>query len=274
MLVEQQVSRWPCFSCAMSPDFECSSVAYLYLDLQKLVCQLEDIHERKNEVTQRQTVCINKDDLSGCLKIIHSLFDILSRLAGEFFQRFHNVSQHGLLTYFLSVGEYKCGEPVETPRMELRTAQRMLKSSFVFANQPTGQVERLWDSVVILIMEFGRKHFEIVAYNAEGEEPLSWDDVQELESLRPYIPGSCRLRLLFLSLLYFLYNLLWLSLIIAVVGGACYLIYRMKQSHQRQVNKRELRVREIVQQIACTSRNYSSGCVFDFGLPFYGVFIL
>ncbi len=75
--------------------------------------------------------------------------------------------------------------------------------------------------------------------------------MHQLESLRPYIPGSCRMRLMFFSFLHFLVNLFWLLLFLAGVGGACYVIYRVKQSHQRQANQKELRVREIVQQVTC-----------------------
>lgn len=73
----------------------------------------------------------------------------------------------------------------------------------------------------------------------------------ELESLRPYIPGSCRLRLFSYSVLHFLSNLLWLLVILSAVGAFCYVIYRIKQSQQNRTKKRAMRVREIVREVSC-----------------------
>lgn len=75
--------------------------------------------------------------------------------------------------------------------------------------------------------------------------------MRDLESLRPYIPGICRLRLLIYSILHFLNNLLWLVLILAAVGGFCYIVYRIKQARQSRTKQRAMRVREVVREVSC-----------------------
>uniref|UniRef100_A0A5K3ETE2 LEM domain-containing protein n=1 Tax=Mesocestoides corti TaxID=53468 RepID=A0A5K3ETE2_MESCO len=199
-------------------------------DFQKVICHPNEPYDREAVAIPEKSACINGRDLPLVLKIVHPLFEILSRFAGE----------------------YRCGESVESSKMEVGTAKRLVKG--YFGSSPVShisenQVDDLWRSVLILITEVGRKHLEIAAYDGDGLHPVYWQDVQELESLRPYIPGSCRLRLLFFSLLHFLNNLFWLLLILSVVGGVCYVVYRVKLSHQSRTSKREMRVREIVYQV-------------------------
>ncbi|KAH9287252.1 Inner nuclear membrane protein Man1 [Echinococcus granulosus] len=201
-------------------------------DLQKVVCLPEEHSERRMVAVLSRPSCINSQDLPPVLRIVHSLFEILSRFAGEHF----------------------CGESVESSRMEVETAKRLVES--YFANHPAAsvtvdQVDALWSSVLIIIIEVGQKHLQIAAYDANGQPPPDWRDVVELESLRPYIPGGCRLRLLTNSVLHFLSNLLWLLFILSAVGGFCYVIYRIKQSQQNRTKKRTMRIREIVREVSC-----------------------
>lgn len=80
----------------------------------------------------------------------------------------------------------------------------------------------------------------------------SCHEVRELESLRPYIVGKCRLRLLFYSVLHFLQKLLWLIVILVAVGGFCYLVYRAKQSQLNRAKRRAIRIQDIVREVSCT----------------------
>ncbi|VDD81006.1 unnamed protein product [Mesocestoides corti] len=222
----------------MGPNFD---------NFQKVICHPNEPYDREAVAIPEKSACINGRDLPLVLKIVHPLFEILSRFAGE----------------------YRCGESVESSKMEVGTAKRLVKG--YFGSSPVShisenQVDDLWRSVLILITEVGRKHLEIAAYDGDGLHPVYWQDVQELESLRPYIPGSCRLRLLFFSLLHFLNNLFWLLLILSVVGGVCYVVYRVKLSHQSRTSKREMRVREIVYQ-PLFSPKYAS-CLHPTDLPF------
>ncbi|KAL5112163.1 Inner nuclear membrane protein Man1 [Taenia crassiceps] len=201
-------------------------------DLQKVVCLPDERSVHGTSAVLPRPSCVSSQDIPLVLRIVHSLFEILSRFSGE------NI----------------CGYSVESSRMEVGIARHLVES--YFANHPTAsvsvhQVGALWSSVLIIITEVGQKHLQIAAYDADGQPTLNWRDVVELESLRPYIPGSCRLRLFAHSVLNFLSNLLWLLIILSAVGGFCYLIYRIKQSHQNRTKKRAMRVREIVREVSC-----------------------
>ncbi|VUZ46792.1 unnamed protein product [Hymenolepis diminuta] len=198
-------------------------------DIQKIVCHPEE-NSLGTEVSEYQ--CVSSQNLPTVLKIAHTLFDILSRFAGE----------------------HICGDSVESARMEVETAKRLVKnvvSSLSSGSVLVPQVDSLWDNVLILITAVGRKHLDVVAYDIDGQTPLSFHDVNELESLRPYIPGKCRIRLLFASILHFLQNLLWLIIILTAVGVFCYVVYRAKQSQLNRAKCRTKRVQEIVREVSC-----------------------
>ncbi|KAM3176397.1 hypothetical protein ACTXT7_006607 [Hymenolepis weldensis] len=200
-------------------------------EIQKIVCHSGDVgdYSVSTEVSGHQ--CISSQDLPTVLKIAHTLFDILSRFAGE----------------------HICGDSVESARMEVGTARRLVKnvvSSLSSGSVSVHQVDSLWDNVLILITVVGRKHLDVVAYDMDGQTPLNFHDVNELESLRPYIPGKCRIRLLFASVLHFLRNLLWLIIILTAVGGFCYVVYRAKQSQLNRAKCRTKRVQEIVREVS------------------------
>ncbi|VDM32885.1 unnamed protein product [Hydatigera taeniaeformis] len=201
-------------------------------DFQKVICLPEGHHKPVTTAVSSRQTCVSSQELPVILRIIHSLFEILSRFAGEYF----------------------CGDSVESSRMEVETAKRLVES--YFADHPAtsvsvNQVDDLWSKVLIMIAEVGQKHLQIAAYDSDGHPSVNCHDVVELESLRPYIPGSCRLRLFAHSVLHFLNNLLWVLVILSAVGGFCYVIYRIKQSQQNRSKKRAMRVREIVREVSC-----------------------
>ncbi|KAL5963223.1 Inner nuclear membrane protein Man1 [Taenia solium] len=201
-------------------------------DLQKVICSPEERSEQRTSAVLSRPTCVSSQDLPLVLRIVHSLFEILSRFAGEHF----------------------CGDSVESSRMEVGIANHLVESYFAnhpIASVPAHQVGALWSNVLIIITEVGQKHLQIAAYDADGQPALNWGDVVELESLRPYIPGSCRLRLFAYSVFHFLRNLLWLLVILSAVGGFCYVIYRIKQSQQNRTKKRAMRVRDIVREVSC-----------------------
>ncbi|VDO03594.1 unnamed protein product [Rodentolepis nana] len=171
-------------------------------DIQKIVCPTMDNagHSVSAEVGSRQ--CLSSQDLPTVLKIAHTLFDILSRFAGE----------------------HICGDSVESTRMEIRTAKRLVENAVTSLSSES-----------------------LSFYQVD----LSFHDVNELESLRPYIPGKCRLRILFTSILHFLQNLLWLIVILTAVGCFCYVVYRAKQSQLNRAKRRSKRVQEIVREVSC-----------------------
>lgn len=59
--------------------------------------------------------------------------------------------------------------------MEVETAKRLVKNAFNSLSTRSVspfQVDDLWDNVLMLITEVGRKHLEIAAYDMDGQSPL------------------------------------------------------------------------------------------------------
>lgn len=59
--------------------------------------------------------------------------------------------------------------------MDVGTAKLLVGRYFSTLSAPPVlpyQVENLWDSVLLVIVEVGQKHLDIIAYNSDGEKSL------------------------------------------------------------------------------------------------------
>ncbi len=56
--------------------------------------------------------------------------------------------------------------------MDVGNAKSLVEAHFINNQMPIGQFNSLWQNVLILIHEVGRKHFEIAAYTSDGESPM------------------------------------------------------------------------------------------------------
>uniref|UniRef100_A0A0X3NR98 LEM domain-containing protein n=1 Tax=Schistocephalus solidus TaxID=70667 RepID=A0A0X3NR98_SCHSO len=195
-------------------------------DLQKLSCPVGDLEAHPREH------CLNPQELSVSLNLAHILVEILSRYAGE----------------------HRCGHSAASPRMDVNTARRLVAYHLSapdsrYSLRPSDLDEGGWRNLLFLIRHVGRKHLDIAPFSADGDDPGAYKEIFELESLQPYIPGRCRLRLLFFSFLRLLATLLWVLFIFTVVGLCIFAVYRFRQSNKRQRDRRASRIRELVHQV-------------------------
>ncbi|KAL7061498.1 hypothetical protein AAHC03_0327 [Spirometra sp. Aus1] len=195
-------------------------------DLQKLSCPPGDVE------SHNRGECLNSQELSVSLNLAHILVEILSRYAGE----------------------HQCGHSAASPRMDVTTARRLVEYHLSAPGsssslRPSDLDGRVWRNVLFVIRHVGRKHLDIASYSADGSDSGAHKEIIELESLQPYIPGKCRLRLLFFSLLHLLATLLWILFVFAVAGLCVFAVYRFRLSNKRQRDRRASRIRELVHQV-------------------------
>ncbi|CAH8496097.1 unnamed protein product [Heterobilharzia americana] len=145
--------------------------------VQKLLCRsLEDLNVSFAKGLHR---CLREDDLTESLSVLGILYDILSRYAGEFHCKV------GVLT---------------SPRLSVSSAEGLVERNLQMKGWPTfarTSFRRVWDNTLYVLLHVGKTHFNLIAVDAAKSElgPFSRvEQIVELESLRPYFPGLCRLQ--------------------------------------------------------------------------------
>ncbi|CAH8480572.1 unnamed protein product [Schistosoma turkestanicum] len=201
-------------------------------DVQKLLCRSSD--DYNNSLRKNLQHCLHEDDLTASLSVLGILYDILSRYAGEFHC---NV---GVLT---------------SPRLDVSSAQSLVEHNLQMKGWPTfpkTDFRRVWDNTLYVLLHVGKTHFSLVALDVTKSElgPLNRVmQITELESLRPYFPGVCRLRRCFHWFTSACVTLLWVVLVFLMILGICYGVYLLRCKRLRALERRNCRVRELVAEV-------------------------
>lgn len=75
--------------------------------------------------------------------------------------------------------------------------------------------------------------------------------ITELESLKPYFPGVCRLRRCFQWFAGVCVTFFWIVLVCVIILGVCYGVYLLRSRKLRALERQNCRVRELVAEVVC-----------------------
>ncbi|CAH8527980.1 unnamed protein product [Schistosoma haematobium] len=201
-------------------------------DVQKLLCRSPG--DYNNSLTKGLHRCLHEDDLTASLWVLGILYDILSRYAGEFYCKV------GVLT---------------SPRLDVSSAERLVEHSLQMKGWPTfpkTDFRRAWDNTLYVLLHVGKTHFSLVAVDVSKSElgPLNRViQITELESLKPYFPGVCRLRRCFQWFAGVCVTFFWIVLVCVIILGVCYGVYLLRSRKLRALERQNCRVRELVAEV-------------------------
>ncbi|CAH8509437.1 unnamed protein product [Schistosoma intercalatum] len=201
-------------------------------DVQKLLCRSPG--DYNNSLTKGLHRCLHEDDLTASLWVLGILYDILSRYAGEFYCKV------GVLT---------------SPRLDVSSAERLVEHSLQMKGWPTfpkTDFRRVWDNTLYVLLHVGKTHFSLVAVDVSKSElgPLNRViQITELESLKPYFPGVCRLRRCFQWFAGVCVTFFWIVLVCVIILGVCYGVYLLRSRKLRALERKNCRVRELVAEV-------------------------
>ncbi|CAH8510013.1 unnamed protein product [Schistosoma rodhaini] len=201
-------------------------------DVQKLLCRSSG--DYNNSLTKGLHRCLHEDDLTASLWVLGILYDILSRYAGEFYCKV------GVLT---------------SPRLDVSSAERLVEHSLQMKGWPTfskTDFRRVWDNTLYVLLHVGKAHFSLVAVDVSKSElgPLNRViQITELESLKPYFPGVCRLRRCFQWFAGVCVAFFWVVLVCLIIFGVCYGVYLLRCKKLRALERQNCRVRELVAEV-------------------------
>ncbi|CAH8511841.1 unnamed protein product [Heterobilharzia americana] len=206
--------------------------------VQKLLCRsLEDLNVSFAKGLHR---CLREDDLTESLSVLGILYDILSRYAGEFHCKV------GVLT---------------SPRLSVSSAEGLVERNLQMKGWPTfarTSFRRVWDNTLYVLLHVGKTHFNLIAVDAAKSElgPFSRvEQIVELESLRPYFPGLCRLRQWFQWFTGVFITVFWITLVCSVIFGIGYGVYLLRSKRLHSLERRACRIRELVAEVVYLLQN-------------------
>ncbi|VDQ02755.1 unnamed protein product [Trichobilharzia regenti] len=195
----------------MSNSFLCMVFhTHTYLDVQKLLCRSSD-----GEYAKGLHRCLHDEDLTATLSVLGTLYDILSRYAGEF--------------------HCKIGS-LNSPRLSVSTAERLVEHNLQMKGWPLFRktdFHRVWENTL---------------YVHVGQ-------IVELESLQPYFPGVCRLRQWFQWFTGVCTTVLCIALVCLVISFLAYGVYLLRSRRLRALERQACRVRELVAEVVYLLQN-------------------
>nr|CAH8841680.1 unnamed protein product [Trichobilharzia regenti] len=204
-------------------------------DVQKLLCRSSD-----GEYAKGLHRCLHDEDLTATLSVLGTLYDILSRYAGEF--------------------HCKIGS-LNSPRLSVSTAERLVEHNLQMKGWPLFRktdFHRVWENTLYVLLHVGKKHFHLVAIDATNSAlgPFSHvGQIVELESLQPYFPGVCRLRQWFQWFTGVCTTVLCIALVCLVISFLAYGVYLLRSRRLRALERQACRVRELVAEVVYLLQN-------------------
>ncbi|CAL8086097.1 unnamed protein product [Calicophoron daubneyi] len=197
-------------------------------DLQKVVCSTTVPEDNPN--TMDLYGCLHQNDLNTAITVLGKTFDILSRYAGE-----HYCGISGLSSARMS--------SVAAMGLVGREVQSLIDKS------KSGAFPQIWNNTLFLILHAGKPHFQLVAYDTLGHElgPTSKVmDIKELESLRPYFSGICRLRRLFGWIVRTCVTIFWIILTLSLIFGLFLVLRWIRTKRLERLEKHNSLIRDLV----------------------------